>query len=333
MSRSPLRRPLAIALLCGLGAAGLGYAVFSGDPDVEPDRTANAPRGPVSAATQQLLFRTTALGPSYGHLGLASVTGAGGPAHDVALTCDRVHVGGGHGICLSADRGVVTTYSASLFDEGFTVRHTLALRGVPNRARVSPDGRRGAVSVFVKGESYEGAGALTRTSIIDMGAGQTIAELEAFTVTRDNMPFRSNDLGFRGVTFARDGNRFYATLRAGGAIHLVEGDVDARRARIIADDVECPSLSPDERRIAFLRRLPNDRSVSRLHVLTLATGDVRPLAETRSVDDQVEWLDDGRILYALPHGSGSSAIWAVAADGTGEPVMMRADAYSPTVVR
>ncbi len=102
---------------------------------------------------------------------------------------------------------------------------------------------------------------------------------------------------------------------------------------MIADDVECPSLSPDERRIAFLRRVPNDRPVSRLHVLTLATGGVRPLAETRSVDDQVEWLDDGRILYALPHGSGSSAIWAVAADGTGEPVMMRADAYSPTVVR
>ncbi len=100
---------------------------------------------------------------------------------------------------------------------------------MPNRARVSPDGRRGAVSVFVKGESYEGAGAMTRTSIIDMAAGKTIAELETFTVTRDNLPFRSNDFGFRGVTFARDGNRFYATLRAGGATHLVEGDVDARR--------------------------------------------------------------------------------------------------------
>ena len=335
MSKSPLRRPLVIALLCALAAAGLGYAAFSRYrmPDNEPDRAAVAPRAGLPAADQQLLFRTTVLGPSYGHLVLAPLAGAAGPARDVGLTCDRVHFAGGHGICLSADRGVVTTYSAALFDKGFVVRHTLALRGVPSRARVAPDGRRGAVSVFVKAESYEGGATLTRTSIIDMAAGGTIAELEQFAVSRDGMPFRPADFGFRGVTFGRDGNRFYATLRARGATYLVQGDVDARTARVIADDVDCPSLSPDETRIAFLRRVPDDRPVSRLHVLTLATGAVTPIAEMRSVDDQVEWLDDGRILYGLPHGSGSSAIWAVASDGSGEPVMLRADAYSPTVVR
>jgi hypothetical protein len=102
---------------------------------------------------------------------------------------------------------------------------------------------------------------------------------------------------------------------------------------VIADDVECPSLSPDNRRIAFLRRGQDARPVPRPHVLDLATGAVTPLAETRSVDDQVEWLDDARIAYALPHGSGSAAVWTVPADGTGEPVMLRADAYSPVVVR
>ena len=33
-----------------------------------------------------------------------------------SLRCEVVHVSGGHGICLSADRGVFTTYAATLFD-------------------------------------------------------------------------------------------------------------------------------------------------------------------------------------------------------------------------
>jgi hypothetical protein len=39
-----------------------------------------------------------------------------------------------------------------------------------------------------------------------------------------------------------------------------------------------------------------------------------PLAEARSVDDQVEWLDNQRILYGL-----SRDIWVVRADGSGSP--------------
>ena len=53
-----------------------------------------------------------------------------------------------------------------------------------------------------------------------------------------------------------------------------------------------------------------------------------PLAETRSIDDQPEWLDDDTILYGL-----ATDTWSVAADGTGQPRPFMFGALSPAVVR
>ena len=56
----------------------------------------------------------------------------------------------------------------------------------------------------------------------------------------------------------------------------------------------------------------------------------------RSIDDQVEWLDDGRVVYGLA-GEGSDAaqtsVWVVPADGTGSPEVLIPNAWSPAVVR
>jgi hypothetical protein len=276
----------------------------------------------------QLLFRITALGPSYGHLGLAPLADRAAPVRDVGLVCERVYMANGRGICLSADRGAVTTYAATLFDGEFRAQHTLALRGVPRRARVSPDGRRGAITIIATGDSFEGGGASMRTSIIDMLTGMTIEQLETFKVDRGEASIQPVGGSFQAVTFARDGNRFYATVPTGSRAHLVD-----RTARIIVEDVDNPSLSPDDTRIAFTRRVANQGPGARLHVLTLEGRRVTPLAETRAVDDQAEWLDNERILYSLPHGTGSSAVWAVTADGSGPPTLLRVDAYSPTVVK
>jgi len=114
-------------------------------------------------------------------------------------------------------------------------------------------------------------------------------------------------------------------LESAGKQYLVEGDVEARTARVIHEGVECPSLSPDGRRIAFKKR--HDRQWQ-MSVLELASGRETPLAETRGVDDQVEWLDDRRILYGL-----QGDIWVVPADGSGKPRGYLADALSPAVVR
>ena len=158
-----------------------------------------------------------------------------------------------------------------------------------------------------------------------MQSGKLIVDLEKFDVTRDGKPFKAIDFNFWGVTFTRDGRRFYATLSTGGKMYLVEGDIQTRRARVIHEGVECPSLSPDETRIAYKQR---QGRTWRLHVLDLASGRETALAETRSVDDQVEWLDDERIMYGL-----EGDVWVVPADGGGKPRVYIPDALSPAVVR
>ena len=142
-----------------------------------------------------------------------------------------------------------------------------------------------------------------------------------------------------GVTFAHDENRFYATLWSLGKTYLVEGDFAKREANVIYEGVECPSLSPDETRIAFKRRTgwiggPITRRLSLLELKTLAE---TPHGETRSVDDQVEWLDNEHILYALPENgkssSASSDIWALPISANGSPQLFLTGASSPAVVR
>jgi hypothetical protein len=63
-------------------------------------------------------------------------------------------------------------------------------------------------------------------------------------------------------------------------------------------------------------------------VLDLATGKDTPLAETRPIDDQAEWLDEERVLYRT-----GEETWVVPADGGGRPERFLAAADSPAVVR
>jgi hypothetical protein len=56
-------------------------------------------------------------------------------------------------------------------------------------------------------------------------------------------------------------------------------------------------------------------------------------AETRSVDDQVEWLDDERVVYHLASGTTSANLWAVRVDNASAPERILTSAYSPAVVR
>lgn len=240
------------------------------------------------------------------------------------LACERVYYSGGHGICMGvAPSGV--DYTASVFDSKLRSLHTIALTGFPSRARVSGDGRYGAMTVFVSGDSYlESPTAFsTRTTILDMNSGEQIGQLEQFEVSKDGKPFDSVDFNFWGITFAADANRFYATLGTGGHHYLVEGDVRARSMRVLRDGVECPSLSPNGKQIVFKDRIgESDRW--QLEVLSVATLEDHELAETRSIDDQVEWLDDETLAY-----SDGRNVYTVPADGEGSPQLLVRDATSP----
>ncbi len=241
------------------------------------------------------------------------------------LTCERVYYAAGNGLCLGvAPSGV--EYTATTFDSALKPLHTLTLTGLPSRARVSRDGRYGAMTVFVAGDSYLGSSASfsTRTYVVDMASTNTIAQLEQFKVTKDGQPFDAVDFNFWGITFdPTDSNRFYATLGTGEHHYLVEGEIDSKRLKVLRDGVECPSLSPDGTQIAFKSRIGTSNRW-RIHVLDVATLKDHPVAEKRSIDDQVEWLDDDTLVY-----SNGTNVYTVPADGSGEVQLLIHDASSP----
>jgi hypothetical protein len=301
---------------------------------------AAAPVVEIAAVTgsPHVLFRHAAVDARYNHLAAAPLEAPGARRGFAPLQCERVAFAGGRGICLEASRGVLTRYTATIFDARLQPLHSLKLDGSPSRARVAPDGRLGAITVFVTGQEhgYASASFSTKTTIVDLGSGAALGELEQFTTTRDGRVFRAADFNFWGVTFARDGTTFYASLQTAGRIYLVRGDLRGRAMTIVHENVECPALSPDNRRIAFKRRVGGGLAPWRFYVLDLETMAERPLeAETRSIDDQIEWLDDSRVLYGAYRSSQSAIkdVWVAPVGGGGPAREFLSGAESPAVVR
>lgn len=244
------------------------------------------------------------------------------------MSCERVHENAaGNGLCLAA-KPHGFDYQGVVYGPGRRPLHRFSMPGVPDRARVSPDGRYAGFTAFLSGHTYS-AGVRsfsTHTAIVDMRAGKPLFNLDQLDVTHNGEPFERADANFWGVAFA-DGDRFYATLGSGGHHYLLEASVSTRRARVIGEHIECPSPSPDGSRIAYKRRIGKEDRW-RLHVRDLRSGRDVALAERRSIDDQPEWLDDDTVVY-----SDDRAVYAVAADGSGRPHRLVAHASSPVALR
>jgi hypothetical protein len=305
--------------------AYVALAAMKDDPS-QRARPAESALRDATASKPFLVYQHVARDEHYAEVAVVPLDRPGARPTFTGLVCERVYFASDRGLCLIPKQGALgTSVQARVFGLDFRPRASARVDGIVSRARVSPTGRYGASTTFVTGHSYQDAGFSTSTSLIDMERGKVLADLENFKVTRNGKRFREIDFNFWGVTFAPGDRRFYATLQTGGDIYLVEGDVATKEMRVIGSGVECPSLSPDSRRIAFKKR---NGKRWRLSVLDLASGRVTPLAETRSVDDQVEWLAANQILYAL-----GDDLWVVSADGGGEPRLYREHALSPAVVR
>jgi hypothetical protein len=337
-------RTLAFGVLCAACLlVAIGYLGFArARAGIAGERLAGAAPGraaepafTIPSDRALLLFRNLAPGEDYGKLALAPLEAPDGERISAPLRCDRLYFAAGRGLCLSSNvSGFWSPPTARAFDARLTQGASFPVGELPSRARVAPDGRYAAMTGFVRGDSYNSVGFSTRTSLMDLANGALIADLEQLTVWKDGAQVREVDFNFWGVTFARDPSHFYATLGTGGNTYLVEGDVGARQVRVLRDNVECPSLSPDNRRIVFKKRVSDE--AWRLHVLDLDTMAETPLAEERSVDDQVEWLDDDHVMYGLMERSDlgtTTNVWVVSVTGSEAPRILVRLAASPAVVR
>jgi hypothetical protein len=272
--------------------------------------------------------------PHLGKVKLAGLDPSFSPSAQTALPCGRLHYAAGNGICLMADPSAPDTrIQVTLFGPDFQPRHQFTTDGILSRARVSRDGKYAAFTVFISGHSYQDANMSTATVLLDAATGASLGNLEEFETWKDGQLYQAPEFNFWGVTFANDSNRFYATLKHGQTIYLVQGDIAARKLTILHENVECPSLSPDETRIAF-KKLSSSGNWQ-LTVLDLKTMKETALAEKESIDDQVEWLDNQRILYEKIDYDPPKwvSVFVVPADGSGKPEVFLQNAASPVVVR
>ena len=291
----------------------------------EPSKLSTPPERPY------LMVQSTKPDGSYGKLLLVPISAPDGPAYETDLTCDRAAFAGLRGICLVTEGQDSFTRYAYVFNEQFERLHKIRLAGVPSRVRVSPDGRLAAVSVSEHTDHNPLVDFIARTIIIDTNTGAS-TDLRNFRYTQDGRTTRAGDLGIWGVTFRAEGNTFFATLEREGTNYLVDGDVAKRTIRAVRPWMECPSLSPDNTRIVYKQRVRVDDD-ARLRVYDLRTGtDVAIDPEQRSIVDQVEWLDNDRVMYHMT-GERGADVWSVRVDGTEAPKMLRSYAYSPALVR
>jgi len=291
-----------------------------------------------AGSTARIVFRNTAPGAGYGHVASVPVADTAGARSVFPVACDRVDATPGAGLCLSIDRGVVTTFTATLLDEDWQPIQSWPLPGMPSRTRFSPDGQAVAFSAFITGESYATVdfSIATQIATLDGSAGEEPVNLEDFALMVGGQPVTSADRNFWGVTFAPSGDTFYATAASGGQTWLVEGDREARTLVAVRGNAECPSLSPDGTRVAYKTRAEGAPAGQwAIAVLDLGTNRETVLPESRSVDDQVEWLDDTTLVYGLPRPDtpGDSDIWSIPVDGRSLPERVVEHAWSPAVLR
>lgn len=341
-SSRPWRQKIFVLIVIGCLALAVGYTArviqhTNASAQAQGQGSSLPVAGPNELETLQKGPHLVYLNEEEPYLGQVKLVGLDPESQggaQTALPCVRVHYAAGNGICLAPDPSAPDTrVQVTLFGQDFRPRHQFTMEGIPTRTRVSPNGKYAVFTIFISGHSYQDSNMSTATIFLDTATGANLGNLEDFEVWKDGQLYDAPEFNFWGVTFADDSNRFYATLKHLNTAYLVQGDLSARRLTVLHEDVECPSLSPDGTRIAFKKPLPTGNW--QLTVLDLRTMQETTLAETESIDDQVEWLDNDRIIYEKIDYDPPKwvSVFVVSANGSGQPEIFIENAASPAVIR
>lgn len=260
--------------------------------------------------------------------------------------CERLHIAAQLGICVSREESFgLATFTARYLDAADTelreVRNFPSQ--LPSRARVSPSGTLVSTTAFVTGTSYADIGGEAETlAIVDEADASTnLRGLTQFEVLSRDDRYQGVVGEYWGVSFV-DEDQFWVTGFFGEEPEVLEGSVSRGVLTPSGLAGSCPSVSPDGSTLVF-KRLQDDGEGFDLVAANLDSGTTWLLGESRSVDDQVEWLDDDTILYALHTNSveeGGAAvaqpqfdIWSLDIAEGSEPQLFLPAADSPAAIR
>lgn len=303
-------------------------------PTAVPEPT--GPAQPVAAAGE-VVFVNRVPGDDYGRLGIRHTDGT---RTLLDRRCLRVHVNAGNGVCLSQDDALVPAYTTTFFaaDDPYQQELKSYSSALPSRARISPDGSLSTVTAFISGVSYADISGET-TTIVTIDEIETRARLRGanqLEVLSDVEKYSNLNSKYWGLTFA-DNDEFYITGFFGETPEIMIGSLDTMTVTPLGRDGSCPSLSPDGKTLVY--KASREEGGFDLVAVDLATDTMWQLGETRSVDDQVEWLDNDTILYALhPEGGDTPVqpefdIWVLDIAEGSEPELFLPNADSPAAIR
>lgn len=278
-------------------------------------------------------------GDDYGRLAIRHVDGS---RTLLERRCLRVHLAAGTGVCMAENNlGVAAAFETQFFDasDDRLVELRSYASPLPSRARISPDGSRSSTTGFVSGSGYADIGGEAETIVVvdEIASRDALTGLVQFEVLDDDDRYSAADRQFWGLSF--DGNDdFWITGFFGEEPEIMQGTLSRRTLSPTGMRGSCPSLSPDGSTLVFKETQPD--GTFQLTAVDLATERRWPLGETRSVDDQVEWLDDDTILYAV-HPEGTEGIdvqpqfdiWMLDIAEGSEPELFLPAADSPAVIR
>lgn len=290
--------------------------------------TTAVPFPQVDPADVALAFVSRVPGEDYAQIGYLD---RDGERHVLPQDCVRLDWNVNGGICLNADLNSLAG-RGFLLDSGFVPQGRFTIGG-PSRAAVSPDGAVASWTGFTVGHSYLDPGEFATTTQVVSIEREVGANLETIfdTFDFDGDAYMPEDRNYWGVTFI-DADRFYATLGTDDGDVIVEGNVQTRRLDFAHSNASCPEVSPDGSTIVAKERRGDG---FQLVAIDTESGTRRDLGETRSVDDQVEWLNETTILYGLPNlEEGTSAqpafdIWALDVAAGSAPELFVPFADSP----